>query len=101
MNHFVSEIVVSKLRILLRSKAENVINMAAVKDFNFESVDIVIMDNADLYMNRGIYLKARESHALVFISMKSYCGLDPGNSGEYKIDYEKDTNTIRLRRLGV
>ena len=75
--------------------------MAAVKDFNFESVDIVIMDNADLYMNRGIYLKARGSHALVFISMKSYCGLDPGNSGEYKIDYEKDTNTIRLRRLGV
>lgn len=75
--------------------------MNAVKGFDFDSVDVAILDNADLYMNKNIYMKVKKSQALVLICMHSYCGFDPDGSGEYEIDYEENTNTIKLRRLGV
>lgn len=79
----------------------NYSSMNAVKGFDFDSVDVAILDNADLYMNKNIYMKVKKSHALVLICMHSYCGFDPDGSGEYEIDYKENTNTIKLRRLGV
>lgn len=75
--------------------------MAAVNGFDFDSVDAVMLDNADLYMNRDIYMKAKKSHALVLICMHSYCGFDPDGSGEYVIVHEERTNTLRVRHLGI
>lgn len=79
----------------------NYSSMAAVNGFGFDSVDVVMLDNADLYMNRDIYMKAKKSHALVLICMHSYCGFDPDGSGEYVIVHEERTNTLRVRRLGI
>ena len=79
----------------------NYSSMAAVNGFDFDSVDVVMLDNADLYMNRDIYMKAKKSHALVLICMHSYCGFDPDGSGEYVIVHEERTNTLRVRRLGI
>lgn len=79
----------------------NYSSMAAVNGFDFDSVDVVMLDNADLYMNRDIYMKAKKSHALVLICMHSYSGFDPSGSGEYVIDHEERTNTLSVRRLGI
>ena len=79
----------------------NSLSKVAVRDFNLNTVDLVIMDNADLYMNRELYLRVRESKAVVLICMKAYCGFDPGNSGEYKIDFDKVSETLRVKRVGV
>ena len=79
----------------------NYSSMVAVRGFDFDSVDVVMLDNADLYMNRDIYMKAKKSHALVLICMHSYSGFDPSGSGEYIIDHEERTNTLSVRRLGI
>lgn len=79
----------------------NYSSMVAVRGFDFDSVDVVMLDNADLYMNRDIYMKAKKSHALVLICMHSYSGFDPSGSGEYVIDHEEKTNTLSVRRLGI
>ena len=79
----------------------NYSSMVAVRGFDFDSVDVVMLDNVDLYMNRDIYMKAKKSHALVLICMHSYSGFDPSGSGEYIIDHEERTNTLSVRRLGI
>ena len=79
----------------------NYSSMVAVRGFGFDSVDVVMLDNADLYMNRDIYMKAKKSHALVLICMHSYSGFDPSGSGEYVIDHEEKANTLSVRRLGI
>ena len=79
----------------------NYSSMVAVSGFDFDSVDVVMLDNADLYMNRDIYMKAKKSHALVLICMHSYSGFDPSGSGEYVIDHEEKTNTLSVRHLGI
>lgn len=59
--------------------------------------DIIILDNADLYLNPELFEQIKGIGATIILSKKSTFGLDMRNAHLYIIDYRG--SLLRTRRI--
>ena len=66
-------------------------------DFS-DDINVIILDNADLYMNEKLFSNLDASEKLVVMSIKDIGNLNQKNMGFYRVIY-KDT-LLKVKRLG-
>ena len=67
-------------------------------DFS-DDTEVIILDNADLYMTGDMFSKLEKSNKSVIMSIKSIKGLNQRYMGFYNVIYTKDK--MRVMRFGI
>ena len=68
----------------------NYLNYRALENYDFSGAEVVILDNADLYMSEELFNRLEKSNKLEVMSIRSIGMLEMKNMGFYKICYKDD-----------
>ena len=71
-------------------------NYRALSNFDVNSVDLIILDNADLYLDESIFNRLKVGSASVLICCKNYWNYDMHDVGLYKVEYTEHNISTRL-----
>lgn len=71
-------------------------NYRALSNFDVNSVDLIILDNADMYLDESIFNRLKAGSANVLICCKNYWNYDMHNVGLYKVEYTEHNISTRL-----
>lgn len=68
----------------------------ALANFDVNSVDLIVLDNAELYLNEKIYNLLKAGSATVLICCKNYWNYDMCGVGLYEVEYTEHNITTKL-----
>lgn len=63
-----------------------------------EDYEMIILDNADLYLTTDLFTSLQELNKFIIVSIKSTVGLDMQQAGTYAVKYDEQSLTTIRRK---